>query len=245
MFFKLSKKPEFVGKIKKAKEDKNAYKSKSGKTKFILVGIVASIVAAGVSAAMLGGNDQNTRYSVDTSKGSPVLGSESAPVTIIEFGDYQCPFCQRWNQNTKPLIEQSYINEGKAKLVFVDLPIIGQDSITAHAGSYCADEQGLYWQYHDFVYKNQGHENDGWTNAVNLKTMVSQIDGLDSQAFDQCLDSKKYEDRVRENGKIASKAGARSTPSFIIIGQDGKATQVTGAQPYETFQMIIDEKLAS
>lgn len=232
-----------MGKIRKAKEDKNAYKPKSGKTKYIIIGIIAAIIAGAAAAFTADSDKPSSHMSVDTSKGSPVLGSPSAPVTIIEFGDYQCPFCQRWNQNTKPLIEENYINTGKAKLIFVDFPIIGQDSITAHAGSYCADEQGLYWEYHDFLYENQGHENDGWASAQNLKSLVSDLDGLDEEEFAQCLDSGKYENRVMENRNISSKSGATSTPSFIIIGPDGKGTQITGAQPYNTFAMVIDEKI--
>jgi protein-disulfide isomerase len=236
-----------VGKIK-AKRNKIANKPKSNKTKFIIIGIIATIVVAGLLASLLGNNsisnaNQNSRLLLDTTKGSPVLGSESAPVTIVEFGDYQCPFCRKWNVETKPALEENYINTGKAKLIYVDFPIIGPDSIKAHAGSYCAAEQGFYWQYHDFVYKNQGHENDGWANSNNIKSLVSKLNGVDIQTFSQCIDSGKYENRVLENRNIASKSGAKSTPSFIIIGPDGTATPVTGAQPYSVFQRVIDEKL--
>lgn len=229
---------------KKRVKNTGSYK-KSGKTKFIIVGIVAAIIAAGLYAAVSSDNSGQPggQLSIDTSKGSPTLGLESAPVTIIEFGDYQCPNCQRWNLNTKPLIEENYIDKGIAKLIFVDFPIIGADSIKAHASSYCADEQGLYWQYHDFLYDNQGHENDGWAKPANLKSLALKMDGLDVQAFGQCVDSGKYENRVRENGNIVSRSGATATPSFIIIDQNGQATQIVGAQPYSTFQKVIDEKL--
>ena len=156
--------------------------------------------------------------SLDTQNGTPVLGDASAPVTIVEFGDYQCPFCKRWNETTKPAIEENLIKTGKVNLIYVDFPIVGPDSITVHSGSYCAADQGLYWQYHDFVYANQGHENDGWANSVNLKETVSKMEGLDSEMFNECLDSKKYEQMIDKNKKVATDAGARSTPSFIIIG---------------------------
>lgn len=171
------------------------------------------------------------------------MDDASSPVTIVEFGDYQCPFCKRWNETVKPSIEKNLIETGKASLIYVDFPIIGPDSITVHAGSYCASEQGLYWKYHDYAYANQGHENDGWANIDNLKIIMSGIDGLDMDLFSQCLDSKKYEQRVNENKKIASDAGARSTPSFIIIAPDGTAEMITGAQPYGTFKAVIDEML--
>lgn len=218
------------------------------KTKFIVIGVIAAIIVGGVSFVVMNPDSltvdsSEEKLSLDTQNGSPVLGSTSAPVTIVEFGDYQCPFCQRWNANSKPPIIENYIDTGKAKLVYVDLAIIGRDSLKAHAGSYCADEQGLYWQYHDFIYANQGHENDGWTNINNLKSLVSGIEGLDSDLFAQCLDSGKYEQRVQDNTRIAREAGARSTPSFIIIGPSGESVRITGAQPYGVFQQAIENLL--
>jgi len=223
-------------------------KTKSTKTKFIIIGIIVvlviGILAVVFTNNMTLDNVQSKPLSIDTTKGSPALGSESAQITIVEFGDYQCPFCQKWNQNTKPLVEKNYIATGKVKLIYVDLPIIGPDSIKAHAGSYCADEQGFYWQYHDFLYSHQGDENSGWASANNLKNLVSGISGLDTDSFSKCLDSGKYEDRVKENKTIASKSGAASTPSFIIIDPDGNRISISGAQPYSVFQETIDEILA-
>ncbi|HXG73260.1 MAG TPA: thioredoxin domain-containing protein [Candidatus Nitrosotenuis sp.] len=225
-----------MGKAKKVKPS-------GKKSKFVGIGVVA-VIAAIIGVIVASGVELGpTKTAIDTSGGSPILGSESAPVTIIEFGDYQCPFCQRWNLQTKPLIEQNYINSGKVKLVYVDLPIVGADSLKAHASSYCASEQGLYWQYHDHLYKNQGHENDGWAKPENLKELASRLDGLDAQKFSECLDSGKYEERVKENKNIAMRTGARSTPSFVIVGPDGSETRISGAQPYSVFQSAINEKL--
>ena len=229
-------------KIRKTKSSENS------KTKFIIIGIIAVIVVGIATAAMNPDsikvdNPGATKLSLDTRSGSPVLGDPSSPVTIVEFGDYQCPFCKRWNENTKPAIEQNLIETGKVSLIYVDFAIIGSDSITIHAGSYCAAEQDLYWEYHDFAYANQGHENDGWANSENLKLLVSGIDGLDVDSFNKCLDSKKYEQQIKDNKKIASDAGARSTPTFIIIPQEGQSEMITGAQPYGTFKVLVDEML--
>ncbi len=225
----------------KSKKQSPAGKSKA---KFVGIGIIVAISAIiGVVVATSGVDLSSTKTVIDTNNGSPILGSESAPVTIIEFGDYQCPFCQKWNLQTKPLIEQNYINSGKVKLVYIDLPIVGIDSLNAHASSYCAEEQGLYWKYHDHLYKNQGHENDGWAKPENLKVLAAKLPGLDTQKFNECLDSGKYESRANENKNIALKNGARSTPTFIIIGPDGSETQISGAQPYSVFQSAINEKL--
>jgi protein-disulfide isomerase len=230
------------------RRNKKIKSSGSSKTKFVILGVIAAIIIGGISFVAMNPDsltvdNSKTSVSLDTQNGSPVLGSPDAPVTIVEFGDYQCPFCQRWNTNTKPPIVENFIETGKAKLVFVDLAIIGRDSQKAHAGSYCADEQGLYWEYHDFLYANQGHENSGWVNSNNLKSLVSGIDGLDTDSFAQCLDSGKYEQRVRDNTNIAKKAGASSTPSFIIIGPTGDSVSIRGAQPYGAFQQAIENML--
>ncbi len=229
----------------KAKDTKNSPKKKSGKVKFVILGIIAIAVIGVVAAASSGVDFKARSNSVDTTKGSPVLGSNSAPVTIIEFGDYQCPFCQKWNKDTKPLIEKNYIDAGKVKLTYMDFAFLGPDSIKVHAGSYCAEEQGRYWKYHDFVYANQGHENDGWASAENIKSLASKLEGLDADAFDKCIDSGKYEDRIKENKNVAIRVGVTSTPTFIVIGPDGQGTEVSGAQPYSTFQALLDEKLTS
>ena len=228
------------------KRSRKTKPSENSKTKFIIIGIIAAVIVVGMAVISMNpdsikaDNPNSTKLSLDTRSGSPVLGDANSPVTIVEFGDYQCPFCKRWNETTKPAIEKNLIETGKASLIYVDFPIIGPDSITIHAGSYCAAEQGLYWEYHDFAYANQGHENDGWASSENLKSLISGIDGLDTDSFNECLDSKKYEQRVNDNKKIASDAGARSTPSFIIIPQDGPAEMITGAQPYGAFKAVVD-----
>ncbi|MCH7967320.1 MAG: DsbA family protein [Thaumarchaeota archaeon] len=231
------------------KRNKKLKPSGNPKTKFITLGIIAAVIIGVVSFGIMSpdsfivGNSLDSHLSLDPENGSPILGSPSAPVTIVEFGDYQCPFCQKWNIQTKPAIVKNFIETGKANLIFVDLAIIGPDSIKAHAGSYCADEQGLYWKYHDYVYANQGHENDGWANSQNLKLLVSGIDGMDTDSFAQCLDSGKYEQRVKDNKKIATNAGARSTPSFVIVGPSGDAIPISGAQPYSVFKKVIEDML--
>lgn len=225
--------------------------SESSKPKIIIISVIAAIVIAGIGVASMDPESikadkvKPTKLSLDTRSGSPVLGDSSSPITIVEFGDYQCPFCKRWNEATKPTIEKNLIETGQASLVYVDLPIVGPDSVTIHAGSYCAADQGLYWKYHDFAYASQGHENDGWANSDNVKAMASQIDGMNAESFNECLDSKKYEQRVKDNKKVATDAGARSTPSFIIISPDGTAEPITGAQPYGAFKAVIDKMLAS
>ena len=98
--------------------------------------------------------DMNQSFgTVNTSMSSPVLGSPDAPVTIIEFGDYQCPSCKKWFLDSKPQIISNLIDTGKANLIFIDIALLGKDSLPASAATYCAEEQGQYWNYHDLLYQ--------------------------------------------------------------------------------------------
>lgn len=219
---------------------------KKSKAKFVGLGIIGVIAVLAAIVVLTGGSSLSpTKTTMDINNGSPVLGSESAPVTLVEFGDYQCPFCQKWNLDTKPLIQKNYIDSGKVKLIYIDFPIIGIDSPKLHASSYCANEQGLYWKYHDFLYKNQGAENSGWARGQKLKDLAATLPGLDVQKFNECFDSGKYLDRVNQNKNVGIKSGASSTPTFLVIGPDNSGTQISGAQPYSVFQSVFDQKLKS
>ena len=179
---------------------------------------------------------------VDLSMASPIQGSPDAKITIIEFGDYQCPKCYSWFTKEKPTIESQYISTGKANLVFVDLSFLGADSDSAVIASYCADEQGKYWQYHSALYKNQGGIQSGWASNANLKKFASDL-GLDSAKFDACLDSAKYSDRIKHNGMVSSSSGAQGTPTFLIVGPNGMTEKISGPQPSSVFSGVIDKML--
>ena len=105
---------------------------------------------------------QNNASSLITANGSPVLGSKDAPITMIEFGDYQCFYCNKFYHTTEPDIVKNYVETGKVKMVFKDFTIIGQDSINAAHATHCAQEQGKFWEYHDTLYNNWAGENTGW-----------------------------------------------------------------------------------
>lgn len=179
---------------------------------------------------------------VDTAMGSPILGNPSAPITIVEFGDYQCPQCYNWFQTTKPQIHKNYIETGKAKLVFVDLAFLGRDSQKAAQATYCAEEQGKYWQFHDLLYNSQQGIDDGWANSERLKAFAFSL-GLDGDLFNTCLDSGKYAKRVQHNINEAQRQGTTGTPTFIIVGPDGKQEKISGAQPFSVFQTVMDSMI--
>ena len=173
---------------------------------------------------------------------SPVLGSADAQITIVEFGDYQCEACYHWFHNTRDTLIDNYIETGKAKLIFVDLPFIGQDSRIAAQASYCAEDQGKYWEYHEILYIFQEGENSGWADRDRLNSFAFSLD-MNMDEFNDCMDSSKYQKRVKANYNEAVKHGVQQTPTFIIISQDGTTEKFAGAQPYSVFAATIEPML--
>ena len=173
---------------------------------------------------------------------SPVLGSADAQITIVEFGDYQCEACYHWFHNTRDTLIDNYIETGKAKLIFVDLPFIGQDSRIAAQASYCAEDQGKYWEYHEILYIFQEGENSGWADRDRLNSFAFSLD-MNMDEFNDCMDYSKYSKRVQANYDQAVKNGVQGTPTFIIISQDGTIEKIAGPQPYSVFAAIIEPML--
>ena len=206
----------------------------------IVIGIIIGIVSSlSTSNEIVDLDVSRTHGTISTGMGSPILGDPSAPITIVEFGDYQCHQCYNWFHNTKPTIFQNYIETGKANLVFVDLAFLGRDSQKASQASYCAEDQGMYWEYHDTLYNFQEPQIDGgWANSERLKAFASNLE-LDMDLFESCLDSGKYAKRVQYNIQQARDHGVRGTPGFFIVGPDGQQ-QRGSAQPYSVFKQILD-----
>ena len=178
-------------------------------------------------------------------KQAPVLGSKDATVTIIEVGDYQCHMCKLWFEETRPQIVENYIETGKANLVFLDMPFLGSDSTPASEATYCADDQGKYWEYHSMLFTYQEDEIDGgWANANRLQAIAFNL-GLDIEQFDKCMTTDDHYSRVNYNKQVAvTEFGAKSTPTFMIINSiSGEAQRIVGAHPYSTFENIIDSLL--
>ncbi len=164
-----------------------------------------------------------------------VLGDAKAPVTIIEFSDYQCPFCGRFWQQTLPLIKSEYIDTGKAKLIFRDFPLTSihpmaqPASEAAECVRKAADSDEAYYEYHDTIFANQAS-----LTLDNLKSWAK------TQGFniDSCLDKGEMRAEVQKDLKDATAAGGQGTPYFVINGQP-----LSGAQPFSAFQQIIESEL--
>jgi protein-disulfide isomerase len=207
----------------------------------LIIPIIIGIAIGGVMA-FYPEPEQNSELLTKTKliqDGSPVLGNPSAPITILEWGDYQCTFCYRFHDTTLKTLETDYIQSGKVNLVFKDFPLNGPDSILAAEASYCADDQGKYWQYHDELYKNWGGEKTGWVTRWALNAFGTTV-GLDLDKFNQCLDEHKYKDKVNLLYQFGKDLGIDATPSFLIFNGE-KIIKIRGNQPLETFLRTIDE----
>ncbi len=176
----------------------------------------------------------------------PVKGNPNAPVTVVEFSDFQCPFCSRFFTQTLPALEEDYINTGKIKLVYKDFPLdnLHPNARPAHIAAECADEQGKFWEYHDVLFENQGQ----WSrlSSADLSSQLNQYAtsmGLNSASFDSCLSSPSMADEVNADYLQAASYGATGTPTFFIGNEKNGFIKIVGAQPYATFQAVIDAQL--
>jgi protein-disulfide isomerase len=181
------------------------------------------------------------QMSIFSSNASPILGDPNAPITIVEFGDYQCFYCNKFFHDTESQIHDNYIKTGKAKLIFKDFTIIGQDSVIAAHAAHCADEQGKFWEYHDVLYQNWNGENNGWASAQNQLKFAQDV-GLDQTAFTECMASEKYLQKIQSSSEDAKTVGLTGTPAFFVIGPNNKIVKVPGAQPYDVFANILDSE---
>lgn len=173
----------------------------------------------------------------DVSDRDVILGEANAPVTLIEYGDYQCPFCARFFLQTEPLLRDEYIKTGKVRMVYRNLAFLGQESVDAAEATECAKDQGKFWQYHDALYTAE-HADDVEGNGNLNRALFLKLAGeakLDTGAFTECYDSGKYESVVNKQTQDAQSIGVNSTPTTFVNGE-----KVLGAQPYATFTALID-----
>ncbi|MFH1722232.1 MAG: thioredoxin domain-containing protein [Candidatus Altiarchaeota archaeon] len=165
---------------------------------------------------------------------NPTIGNSDAPVTIIEYSDFQCPYCSRFITGAYAEIKKQYIDTGKVRLAFKHFPLgFHENAQKAAEATECANDQGKFWQYHDKLFENQGS-----LDVDNLKKYAQDL-GLDMRTFTSCLDSGKHEQAVKKDMADGTQAGVQGTPSFLINGK-----LVVGAQPFENFKTAIDQALA-
>lgn len=180
----------------------------------------------------------------------PVLGDKNAPVTIVEFSDYECPFCKRHFDQTFPQLVKEYINTGKVKLVYRDFPLSFHDPMATKeaVAANCAREQGgdsKYFEYHDEIFTRTKSNGNGLSEA-DLTTIATDL-GLNLNSFNSCIADTAQADEVKKDVADGSAAGASGTPTFVIGKSTGNGEidgdLVVGAQPYAAFQAVIDPLL--
>lgn len=213
--------------------------------------LIAALVIAGAIVYRVGsqsaptGQRENPDFTgtdpLALTKEDVVLGNMDAPVTIIEYSDFQCPFCGLFFVKIGSLIKEDYIAMGKAKMVYRHFAFLGPESSAAAEASECAKDQGKFWKFHDFLFNNElkdNRENNGNLNRSLFASIVSDI-GLDQNAFTSCLDSGKYIQKVKNDLLSGQRAGVKATPTTFINGQ-----KVEGVLPYSDFKSIIEQALA-
>jgi len=173
----------------------------------------------------------------------PVLGRSDAPVTLVEFSDYQCPFCQRFFSATLPALKHDYIDTGKVRYIFKDYPLdqIHPQARKAAEAAHCAGDAGKYWEMHDLLFQSQGA-----LTPPSLSQYARTLK-VDSASFEACMASGKYAERVSRGLADGTAAGVEGTPGFVVgttkPGDVVEGTLVSGAQPVEVFRRLIDQLL--
>jgi protein-disulfide isomerase len=168
---------------------------------------------------------------------SNTMGNPDAPIKIVEYGDFQCPYCLEFWRETEPQLIEEYVNTGIVYFEFRTFPIIGPESFSAAEGAYCAGDQGKFWEYHDTLFTNWTGENAGDYTHEKL-IQYADLLALDTEVFEQCLSNGKHKETVDQDRAKAEADHVQATPTFIINGNI-----VEGSQPFEVMKHIIEELL--
>ena len=191
----------------------------------------ASQVEGPVVEAPVTAEAQYIRYDIPT-EGYYSRGPADAPITIVEFSDYQCPFCRRWHDEVSRDLFAAY--PGQIRLVYRNLPLtsIHPDAFSAAEAAMCAGEQGVYWDYHDKLF-------GGELLGTGVYLQYAKDLSLDLTSFEACIKDQKYQAEIQADSDFALNLGVRSTPTFFING-----LAIVGAQPLDVFKQVIDKELA-
>lgn len=232
--------------------------------------IIAGVLIAGAvllkgSSAPSGNNAGADKVAITAlspiNKEDRVLGSEKAKVAVVLYEDFQCPFCgavsgqlgadspliqalKQRDPNWDPFLPtvMEYVNNETVQFVYRDFPFLGAESFQASEAARCAEDQGKFWEYHDYLYAHQNGENEGSFSDVNLKSFAKTL-GLDTVSFDKCLDENKYEQIVLDSKNEASSAGVTGTPKGFILKNGKVVNTIDGAEPASTVKQKIEAAL--
>ncbi len=202
---------------------------------------VKKLAASRPSARPVPPSPQNVKVSIDD---DPIKGDTKAPVTIVEFSDFQCPFCKRFYDQVLPSLDKEYISTGKVRLVFRDYPLeFHKNALPAAIAANCAQEQGKYWEVHNFLFEHP--------DKLDTVSMLSSADelNLNREKFEKCVNDKTKEAEINKDFQDGQLYGVRGTPSFFIGKTEDNKNELTGvyirgAQPFQVFKTEIDKLLA-
>jgi protein-disulfide isomerase len=211
----------------------------------ILIGGGDRSTLANIAAAPIGTVTPTPQTTVKDYKAlvtstSAALGSEKAPVTIVEFSDFQCPYCRKFFNDAYQDIKKAYIDTGKVRLVFRHYPLSFHPAARPAAlASQCAFDQGKFWEFHDLIFTEQEKQGQGTVSfgLPELKAWAQKL-GMNTSTFNSCIDTSTHADIVDADMKVAASVGVTGTPTFVINGKI-----VVGAQPFSIFKDVIDAAL--
>lgn len=197
------------------------------------IGVLAlALVAAFLFLSREGNVSAQSNVNLDKSK-----GEGSAAVTVVVYGDYQCPACKRFVDDAERQLEEGYVSKGQVRLAFRHMAFLGNESRWAAEGSECANEQGRFWDYHDRLYERQEGENVGTFSKENLQQFAAEL-GLNATQFNQCLASGQYMAKVQQETAEGRNNGVRSTPTVFVNGQ-----LIDGGSNYGRLRSVIEAAL--
>ncbi len=200
---------------------------------------VVSILPSGKKSKITSSTQVKRKVNIDLGH-FPIRGNKVAKVTIIEFADFRCPYCKMSFSQIEPKLFKDYVNTGKAKFAFRQFVKLGPASEIAANAAECANDQGKFWEIHDYLFQYQPLEKDVSMYTVENLTVIAGRLGLDTYRFGSCLSKNRDNRRVTGDYKSGEEAGVYGTPTFFINGK-----MIVGAKPYSEFQTVINQSLNS
>jgi len=200
---------------------------------------LTAVVAVVAFIALSGGGSPSPSASVgpDVRQSSHVRGADTAPITIEEWADFQCPACGMFARATEPQVVTTYVSRGQVKIVYRHFAFLGPESQWAAEASECADEEGKFWEFHDRLFASQAGENRGTFSKDNLKRIGEAL-GL-SPAFAACVDSGRHAQRIRDETQVGQRKDVRATPTLFV-----QERKIEGAATFDQLKTIIDALIA-
>jgi protein-disulfide isomerase len=225
--------------VKRRSRRQPARKRSGLSTYALIAGVVVVALIAVAVIVMLDQGADSPQAPADVVALEKSYGAEDAPVVVVEYADFQCPYCQQFALGAGQQLKEDYADKGQVRFVFRHFAFIGDESTWAAEASECANEQDRFWDYHDKLFEEQAGENQGAFSRDNLKRFAAEL-GLDSEQFSECLDSGKYKSQVRDEYREAQGRRINSTPSILVNGQ-----LVQNGSNYQVLQAAVEAALRS